>query len=241
VGVGALEDTLGEPVRAFVDTLAPALVSVAASVGQGDPEQGLDDVRREAFAIAAAFIDADGLHTDEELKAFHSVFVGWFPSLGPMSTPGDLRRSRIIEGKREWLKTPSALFGVLSAADKKQASRHAQRYYELAMAVAHAVCALDSHPSATELQQVDAFRTRLIRAMELDGLSWSKAAGDGVPPPHGDERLREEPDNVPSPRPLGEVMAELDALVGLEAVKSEIHLVADLLTVQKLRKSRGCR
>ncbi len=34
-------------------------------------------------------------------------------------------------------------------------------------------------------------------------------------------------------------MAELDALVGLKPVKTEIHLVADLLTVQKLRKSRG--
>jgi SpoVK/Ycf46/Vps4 family AAA+-type ATPase len=41
------------------------------------------------------------------------------------------------------------------------------------------------------------------------------------------------------PRPLEELLAELDALVGLAPVKQEVRLVAALLQVQKLRKERG--
>jgi SpoVK/Ycf46/Vps4 family AAA+-type ATPase len=35
------------------------------------------------------------------------------------------------------------------------------------------------------------------------------------------------------------VLAELDALVGLDAVKHEVHLVANLLRVQQIRRERG--
>jgi len=245
-----LEETLAEPVESFVDALTPELLRIGHSVGQTDDEKLRRDVELEAFNLAAAFIDADGLHTDEELVAFHAVFVKRFDSLSTISSPGDLRRQAVVEDKREWLRVPSELFGVLTADDKRGGSSNAYRYYEMAMAIAHAVCALDAHPSRAELEQVDAFRTRLLRAMELDGLTLDqrpegsdgirgRAVGVGGPPPHRDERLREEPKKVPSPRPLDEVMAELDALVGLKPVKTEIHLVADLLTVQKLRESRG--
>ncbi|HUR49233.1 MAG TPA: AAA family ATPase [Acidimicrobiales bacterium] len=242
--MGVLDDTLAEPVEAFVAALSPELVRIGESVGQTDLTKLQRDVELEAFNLAAAFIDADGLHTDEELLAFHSVFVTRFDSLVPVASPGELRRQGVVEGKRDWLRTPSELFGVLTADDKRGGSANAYRYYELAMAIAHAVCALDAHPSRAELEQVDAFRTRLLRAMELDGLGprqppdQSRAVGVGGPPRHRDEPKSEEPVTKPS-RPLAEVMAELDALVGLKPVKTEIHLVADLLTVQKLRESRG--
>ena len=233
--MGALEETLAEPVNQFVDTLRPQLVRIGRSVGQVDDEKLARDVELEAFNLAAAFVDADGLHTDEELLAFHAVFVGRFDSLIAATSPGELRRQGLVEGKRDWLQSPSELFGVLVADDKRSGSANAYRYYELAMAIAHAVCALDSHPSRAELEQVNAFRTRLLRAMELDGLGLhQRPAAAGSQP--AEQAKRPEP---PPKRPLEEVMAELDALVGLKPVKAEIHLVADLLTVQKLRESRG--
>ncbi len=231
--MGALEETLREPVLRFVDELQPLLDGIAESVQRGDPGRALRDVQLEAFNLAAAFIDADGLHTDQELRSLHAVFLPWFPSLGALSTPGDLRRSKVLEAKKSWLKAPSALFGVLSAADRRQGTRTAQRYCDLSMAIAYAVCALDSHPSRLELEQIDAFRSRLLRAMELDGLQVGvkAAASETATGPTS----KPEP---PKARPLAEVMAELDALIGLKPVKREIHLVADLLTVQKLRKQR---
>jgi SpoVK/Ycf46/Vps4 family AAA+-type ATPase len=41
------------------------------------------------------------------------------------------------------------------------------------------------------------------------------------------------------PRPLDELYQELDDLVGLEAVKAEVKLVADLIRVQAMRRERG--
>ena len=232
--MGALEDTLAEPVDRFIQSLAPELARIGASVGQVDEGKLRRDVELEAFNLAAAFIDADGLHTDEELLTFQSVFAKRFDSLTALSSPGDLRRQAVVEGKRDWLRAPSELFGVLTADDKRGGSANAYRYYELAMDIAHAVCALDAHPSRAELEQVEGFRTRLLRAMELDGLALHQRPSG--PPATGQS------DRAPAPppkRPLEEVMAELDALVGLVPVKTEIHLVADLLTVQKLRESRG--
>ena len=44
---------------------------------------------------------------------------------------------------------------------------------------------------------------------------------------------------LPPPRPLEELHAALDELIGLDLVKAEVKLVADLLVVQRLRAARG--
>src|SRR5437763_1033831 len=43
---------------------------------------------------------------------------------------------------------------------------------------------------------------------------------------------------LPPPRPLEELLAELEGLVGLADVKTEVRLVANLITVQNLRRAR---
>jgi Cdc6-like AAA superfamily ATPase len=48
--------------------------------------------------------------------------------------------------------------------------------------------------------------------------------------------VQPEPD---APRPIDELLAELDALVGLTGVKHEVKLVTNLLRVQKIREERG--
>lgn len=41
------------------------------------------------------------------------------------------------------------------------------------------------------------------------------------------------------PRPVGEVLADLDALIGLDPVKTQVRRVTDLATVHRLRRDRG--
>jgi len=45
--------------------------------------------------------------------------------------------------------------------------------------------------------------------------------------------------SVPPARPLEELYGELEGLIGLDLVKAEVKLVADLLVVQRLRVERG--
>lgn len=226
------DNPLAEPVEAFISTLTPELERIAREV-QGKASTKLaTDVAVEAFNITAAFIDADGLHTDEELLALVSCFGHRFSSLLQFATPAEIRKARIVNEKKQLLARPSQLFGVLTADDIRTGGSVAWRYYELAMAMAYAVCSLDSHPSHAELSALEDFRARLLKAMELEGVGGQRSA------PGPRTAAGEEPELGPI-RPLEELLAELDGLIGLAPVKGEVKLVANLIQVQSLRKERG--
>jgi hypothetical protein len=192
----------------------------------------------EAFDLATAFVDADGNHTDAELWALLSAFAGRFHSLLGLSAPDDLRRAGLVAGRRTWIDKPSEAFDLIASADGKFATGDGWRYYEDAMALAQAVCAMDQQPSPSELDAVDRFRTMLLRTLEGQGV---RRADTGAPvhttSPQPAATAAGAPDQKdPPPRPLEELLAELEGLVGLAAVKTEVRLVANLIAVQNLRR-----
>jgi len=225
---------LNAPVEEFAARLTPALVEVAAGVGQRD-DRLTDDVLVEANDLVVAFIDADGRQADDELWAYLAAFG---PRLGTdlrRATPDDLRRAGLVRGRAAWLAKPSALFEVLAAADRRNGSAHTAAYYDAALKLAHAVAALDAYPSTAELEALEAFRTMLRGAIPAPPpvaapITQAEAAATAVVSP--------EPE-LPPARPIDELLAELDALIGLEPVKAEVKLVTALLRVQRLRAERG--
>lgn len=255
---------LGDAVDAFVADLSPVLARIAAQarMTKGYPAAG--DVGLEAYNLAGAFIDADGVHTDDELLAFVTAFVPRFDTVLQHATPGDIRRAELVKDKHGWLEEPSVLLQVLLGDDHRQGTANAWSYYHGALAIAHAVSALDARPSRSELEAIDAFRTMLLEAMDrwevprpgtVSGGSDRRGAGTTT---GGAAGGRGDPGTVgtggtargvdgsgtpefapPPPRPLDELLAELDALVGLAPVKAEVRLVTNLLQVQRLRRERG--
>src|SRR5215213_7569655 len=137
-----------------------------------------DDVALEAFNLVAAFIDADGRHTDEELAAFISVFAARFDTVARAGSPPALRAAGLLAGKRAFLDTPSPLFDLLVQADRRSGTAHSWRYYLASVEIAHAVFALDDIPSHAELTAAERFRSMLLRAIDAAG----------VPRPGGPER-----------------------------------------------------
>jgi Cdc6-like AAA superfamily ATPase len=230
---------LAEPVDAFVAELTPVLEKLSAQVPSVKAERLATDVALEAFNLAAAFIDADGLHTDEELWAFITTFAPRFDTQLQHASPGDVRKARMIVGRKKWLEAPSALYDLLVQADKLGTTDMSARYYEHAMRIAHIICSLDEHPSQSELEALEDFRTMLLRTRELAGLGRPGAprpagARAGAPPVAAAAPVApQEP-----PRPMEELLEELDDLVGLEGVKREVKLVAALIQVQNLRRER---
>lgn len=61
------------------------------------------------------------------------------------------------------------------------------------------------------------------------------------PPPDGTPEPQEEPEPEAPAKSVEELLAELDALVGLEDVKAEIHRQAAVLRVEGLRREAGLR
>ncbi|HEX9258110.1 MAG TPA: AAA family ATPase [Acidimicrobiales bacterium] len=209
---------LADAVLAFVDTLAPGLEGLGLS-----PAQARDEASREASRLAAALIDVDRVHTDEELKAYRDAFSHLSNGRLVGVPPAELRRAKLLEGSASWLVTPSPLF------ERLRATGQGRRYYEASMALSYAVIAIDDFPSPAELDAIGALRARLLGALPQE----AKAAIDASPAPDAAPL----PD-LPPARPLEVLLAELEELVGLTEVKREVRRLADLLTVQKLRVSR---
>jgi len=234
-------------VSSFVDDVAAALAEATDGLDGVDTSGFRHDVTDEAFNLAAAMVDADGRHTDDELNALIDAFGPRMADTSLlMATPADLRGSSLVEGRRAWLEQDSALFEVLLAADARHGSALADTYYDRTMEVAHVVASLDVVTSRAELEAIASLRTRLLAGMRErrdDGRSLTPTVGPGSQEPAaaattGADGVADAALDPPA-RPMEELLAELDDLVGLDAVKDRVHLVADFLRVQQLREERG--
>lgn len=262
-GPGALDDA----VRAFVDDLAPEVEALGATVESIDTRRLRADVELEAYNLTCAFVDADGLHTDDELWAVIATFGHRLPSDLGRATPAHVREAGLVTGRRRHLERPSPLLEVLAGADARDRGTRTERFARHGARIGHVVAALDLLPSRTELAAIETFRATVHRAT-VDAAAGDDAApghgaggapgehpgrhGDGAGvtgdeagdgntaahgPPAGTALAPEPPaaDEPPPPRPLD----ELDALIGLDEVKREVHLVTSLLRVQQIRRDRG--
>lgn len=232
-------------VDSFIDDVGAIITDVAAELASFDDETLRKDVAVDAYNLVCAFIDCDNRHGNEEIWALIDSFASRINTKLAGATPDQVRASGLLDDKSDWLEKPSMLFGVLAGLDRKKGTSHTRTYYLRAMAVAHAVASIDTLTSEAELAAIERYRSILvaeIRSIEKNrptvtgpgGTARTAAAGGGGL----DEELPpEEP--LPPARPLDELFDELDELIGLDAVKREIRLVADLIAVQKLREERG--
>jgi Holliday junction resolvasome RuvABC ATP-dependent DNA helicase subunit len=251
-----VESALSRPVDAFITDLAPVLVRLGRDLNIARPEKLLEDVALEAFNLAAAFVDADGVHTDEELWAFIVTFGPRFDTVARAASPPTLRAAGLLTGKRTFLEAPSALFELLVRADVRNGSTTSWTYYLDSLNIGHLVFSLDDEPSHAELTAIERFRSTLLAAMDAAGVGRPGGArppattpdptpttsGPATPTGPAGPAAHAGPVAPVAPRParpFEELLAELDGLVGLAAVKAEVKLQANLLRVEKLRKERN--
>jgi Cdc6-like AAA superfamily ATPase len=226
--------TLDHAVGAFVDALVPMIEELAATVPSVDVGRLREDVVVDAFNLACGFIDADGRHTDDELWALISAFGHRMPTQLGMASPDDLREAGLLTGRRAALDNPSTLLEVLVGSDARDGGDRAVRYGRLGAQVGHVVAAIDLLPSPSELEAIDNFRAMVQQAI---GTVPTPTPARTAPPPTS-EPPAAEPEPLPPPRPLDDLLDELDALIGLADVKREVRLVANLLRVQQIRRER---
>ncbi len=226
----------------FIDTITRALVDLS-----GKDEGTLrPDVAVEAANLTAAIIDADTRHTDDELWAYTEAFGAEVPIALAGATPTQIRETGVMSGRRTWVDKPSVLFSLLVDADARDRGRRTHRYYECAMRLAHTTASLDLIPSPTELFTIEALRGVLLKSMDAAGLPRPGTVETATPPvtpkvattTPATEAVAAIAPAEPA-KPLEELLAELDALVGLAPVKAEVKLLTNLLQVQRLRRERG--
>ncbi len=226
-----------ERVRRFEGAIVPLLDALARDAGLSIDAR--HDVLVDASALVAGLVAADGVVTDAELLAMITCFGELDDPLVAAATPIERRRTMLLEQGSAGLRRPSALFSLLRDADLRDGAGRSRTYYEHAMAVAHATVEIDGYTGRLELAAVEELRGMLLRLLPADERR-GPAASDG--PPTDADQPAPPIGTVAEPgqqhRTTGELFAELDELVGLEPVKREIRRVADLLTVERLRRER---
>jgi hypothetical protein len=250
-------DVLAKYVDAFVDGVSAELQALAGTDHRAD-------VTVDASELTGAVFDSDGRLSGDELRAWVED-IG--PRLQPpvIVTPDRLREGGMLQGKCAWLNRASTLFDLLLKADARDHGHRAARYYELAMRLAHASAAVDLVPSPGEIAAIDRYRDVLLAAFDGAGVprpgstSTSGArfvesparpgGGEGASPPREEggvgaesawARPRPGPGAAepPAMRPIDELLAELDDLVGLDLVKADVRRLTSLLRIQQLRQDR---
>lgn len=244
---------LAAAVERFADAVGGALI--IAATGTSVPSRQLRrDAVLEAFLLTCAVIDVDRAHSDEELWALTATF-GRYDMVPAAALPRDLRVAGVIEGKASWLLAPSAMFTMLADLDRRRPGTLARTYADEAIRLAHVVTALDPYATSAKVGAVADYGRRLRgelppaaegRSDDLGGQSFdpggrrvdgSAATGatDAVTEAEVDAATIE----LPPAEPVEEVLAELDALIGLDAVKEQVRLLTAMLRVQALRAERG--
>ncbi|QXC62705.1 AAA family ATPase [Aquihabitans sp. G128] len=239
-------------VEVFVADVAAAMRDVVGRLPALDGRRLDQDVATEAFNLVTAFIDVDKSHTDDELWGVIFAFGRWMPDQLGRAKPDELRRTSLLVGRAAWLEQVSPMFEILVTADQRFGTTHSRTYYDRGIHLAFTVIALDAQPSRPELQAIDDLRTRLLGAMS--GLPASPLTPGGPPGPGAPAAVAgpgapaaeaaatpavATEEELPPARPLEELLAELDELVGLDSVKTEVRLVTNLLRVQQLRAERN--
>lgn len=233
-----IDHGLESAVTRFVDAITPVMHRVVTSLPDGEPDKVDHDVVVEAYNLACAFIDLDGLATDDELWQLINTFSPRLDIPLLRATPSDVRQAGLTTGTSAFLQSPTTMFEILRGLDARDGTTHARTYYELAVALGHTVASIDTHTSNTELLGIERYRGMLLAAMDSGSQPSAPAPATAAasPTPTTPDTASE----IQEPaRPIDELLAELDALVGLDEVKDEVKLVANLIRVQNLRKERG--
>jgi hypothetical protein len=193
---------------------------------------------------------ADGRFTDDELEAYlDAIGRRLDPPLRISSM--ELRGTDLLTRHADSIRTPGALFDLFARADARDASTHAATLYRATIDLVHVAGALDRSPSLDEVAAIDTLRDVMLGHLDHLGVPRPGAprpgAADGGPAPGGSDRPARSaepattaggpavPDLAPAPRPLVELLAELDELVGLDVVKADIHQLASLARIRALR------
>ena len=238
------------PMQRDVADFISGITNELAALSGRDPADHAADAVIEASNLVAAIIAADGRLTDSELDAY-------LDSIGPLLDPPLLtsamhvRETDLFSRRDQWLAEPSVLFDLLVKADHRDGTRRSNRYYEFALRLAHVTAATDLVPSSDEIEAIDAYRTRLLQAMDEAGVvrpgqpdhAVRQQTPSGYTPLPTSAAAKPAPvvaePELPPARSVADVMAELDALIGLANVKAEVRRLTSMLQVQQIRAERG--
>jgi hypothetical protein len=224
-------DELVAPTEVFVHAVSGALERAEKAAGRSrTAPDHRTAAMAEALQIAAAIAGCDGSISDLECWAIIEAFAPHLPIVRSNPEPQLLRTTDIFQKSRPWILKPSRVANQIinAAAAAGDVSDGLTVYFHHAIDYAHAVASVgETQPD--ELTAIAKLRATLLQAALEAGVPVGPADGIGL----GQDSPSTAAESIET------VLAELDSLIGLAAVKEEVHLITSLARIQKLRAERG--
>ncbi|HEX8456732.1 MAG TPA: AAA family ATPase [Pyrinomonadaceae bacterium] len=224
--------------RRTVDELVAPLAESIRMVWRGD-KASVPDARavleNHLLQTARLFIDARAA-TAAHKQRFYETICRAFTLRAAPDAFANLQFDRSPSLSKNFTDTPVAI-SYLEAYDARHGTSHADKTRHLLFQFANLVIKFDGRVTPGEEAALSEFKKVLYPAgwgAPQTGHTQTSAQAEPQPPVETDAPEDE-------PRPLEEVLAELDTLVGLERVKTDVRQLINFLKVQKMREEQGMR
>ncbi|MCA1564448.1 MAG: AAA family ATPase [Acidobacteria bacterium] len=222
--------------RAVEELVAPLAESIQM-VWRGQKSSTPDArtvLENHLLLTARHFIDARAASASDKQRFYEDICrsfrlradAGAFSNVKPDFTQTPLAKN--------FDHTPVGI-SYLEAYDARRGTSYADKTRHLLFQFANLIIKFDGRVTPAEEAALSEFKEVLY-----------PAGGMGAPP--GNSQAAREPQPPPEPavpeeprRALEDVLAELDALVGLERVKADVRQLINFLKVQKMREEQGMR
>jgi ATPase family protein associated with various cellular activities (AAA)/AAA lid domain-containing protein len=138
-------------------------------------------------------------------------------------------------------RTPVSV-SYLETYDSRHGTNFADRARQALFQFANVVIKFDGAVTPTEAAALKEFKQTLYPGGSQDSPSATRRDDDAKGRTEAATAEPEVPEEeLPPPRPLEELLAEMDALVGLDRVKADVRQLINFLKVQKLREEQGLK
>ena len=220
--------------EALVAPLGESIRMVWRGDGAPDAQAVLDNHLK---LIAQRFIDLREA-SEATKQSYYEQVCGLFnltaaPDTFPLRSSTDLPPHLLKRLDR----TPVSV-SYLETYDSRHGSNLADRARGALFHFANLVIKSDGRVTPAEEAALAEFKRTLYPGRAHD----TPEARKGHPERTPDEAAPEPPEEeLPPPRPLEELLAEMDALVGLERVKADVRQLINFLKVQRLREEQGLK
>jgi hypothetical protein len=220
--------------EALVAPLGESIGMVWRGGGAPDARSVLDN---QLMLVAQRFIDLR--EASEAAKQSYYEEVCRLFDLAPAPDTFPLRNSTDLPPHllKRLDRTPVSV-SYLETYDSRHGTNFADRARGALFHFANLVIKSDGTVTPKEAASLAEFKQTLYPGRAPDAAGGLKKHPERTPDAATPEVPEEEP---PPPRPLEELLTEMDALVGLERVKSDVRQLINFLKVQKLREGQGLK